>query len=93
MELVQTVNENDEPVSEWQDVRVLNYQTLGVTATEKFQSLQAKTDVIKRIRVRLDPGIDQQKSRVKIAGVPYIITRLYVDEDKHFEELSLNYVS
>ncbi|WP_061777182.1 phage head closure protein [Levilactobacillus senmaizukei] len=92
LSLVQSVNEDDLPIDKWQESRVLNYQSLGVTATEKFQSMQAKTDVVKRIRIRFDPKIDQLESRVMIAGKPYLITRLYVDDDRNFEELSLNYV-
>lgn len=88
----ETVDESDRPKVGWTVKRVLNFEELGVTATEKYQSLQAKTDVVKRIRIRYDPTITQLKSRVEIAGKPYLITRLYVDADHEYMEMSLNYV-
>lgn len=85
--------DTDRPVRGWQVKRTLLYQTLGVTATEKYLSAQAKTDVVNRIRIRLDSTITQRGSRVRINEVDYKITRIYVDDDQQMEELSLDYVN
>ncbi|WP_024748179.1 phage head closure protein [Levilactobacillus namurensis] len=86
------LDEFDRPANVWKPKRILNFQTLGITATEKYQSLQAKTDVVKRMRIRYDKTITQKDNRVEVAGVPFVITRIYVDDDGHYMELSLNYV-
>lgn len=89
----ETVDESDRPKVAWVVKRVLNFQELGITATEKYQSLQAKTDVVKRIRIRYDPTITQLENRVEIADQPFLITRLYVDPEHEYMEMSLNYVN
>ncbi|MBJ0618569.1 phage head closure protein, partial [Enterococcus faecium] len=68
------------------------YEELGVTSQEKYLSQQAKTDVVRRIRVRWDKSITEKFSALKIDSVTYNITRIYTNPDTREMELSLAYV-
>lgn len=83
---------NDRPVTVYKSKRNLFYEDIGVTAQEKYLSQQAKTDVVRRIKVRLDKSITEKFSTVRIDSVTYKITRIYTDIDKREMELSLAYV-
>ena len=83
---------NDKPVTIYTSKRSIFYEERGVTAQEKYLSQQAKTDVVRRIKVRLDKSIIEKFSAVRIDSVTYKITRIYTDMDKREMELSLAYV-
>lgn len=72
--------------------RTLFYCDIGITAQEKYMSQQAKTDVVRRIKVRLDNSINEKMNSIRIAGIEYNITRIYTNVDKREMELSLAYV-
>ncbi|MBE6171053.1 phage minor structural protein [Enterococcus sp. AZ091] len=92
MDVIETVDDRDRPVAEFQLKRPLWYEDIGVTAQEKYLSKQAKTDVVRRIKVRWDKSITEKLSAVRIDSVTYNITRIYTDVDKREMELSLAYV-
>ena len=92
MDVIETVDDRDRPVAEFQFRRPLWYEDIGVTAQEKYLSKQAKTDVVRRIKVRWDKSITEKLSAVRIDSVTYNITRIYTDVDKREMELSLAYV-
>lgn len=95
-ELLDVKNEldlNDKPITIYTSKRSIFYEERGVTAQEKYLSQQAKTDVVRRIKVRWDKSITEKFSAVKIDSVPYRITRIYTDLDKREMELSLAYVN
>lgn len=83
---------NDRPVTIYTKKRTIFYEELGVTAQEKYLSQQAKTDVVRRIKVRLDKTITEKFNAIRIDSVSYRITRIYTDRDKREMELSLAYV-
>ncbi|MBO0475395.1 phage head closure protein [Enterococcus ureasiticus] len=83
---------NDRPVTIYTHKRTIFYEELGVTAQEKYLSQQAKTDVVRRIKVRLDKTITEKFNAIRIDDVSYRITRIYTDRDKREMELSLAYV-
>lgn len=92
LRLVDSVDDDDRPVKKWEFKRILQYDELGVTAQDKYLSKQAKTDVVYKIRVRLDKLITERESHVEIDGVAYLITRIFTDRANRMMELSLNYV-
>lgn len=83
---------NDRPVTIYTSKRIIFYEELGVTAQEKYLSQQAKTDVIRRIKVRWDKTITEKHSAIRIDEISYRITRIFTDRDKREMELSLAYV-
>lgn len=83
---------NDRPVTIYTKKRTIFYEELGVTAQEKYLSQQAKTDVVRRIKVRWDKSITEKFNAIRIDNVSYRITRIYTDMDKREMELSLAYV-
>ena len=89
---------NDKVVTTYKLNRLLWYEDIGVTAQEKYLSQQAKTDVVRRIKVRLDKSITEKfsavrtKNTLRIDSVTYKITRIYTNMDKREMELSLAYV-
>lgn len=85
-------DKNDRPATIYEKVRVLFYEELGVTAQEKYLAKQAKTDVVRRIKVRWDKTITEKFNAVEIDSVKYRITRIYTNPDKREMELSLAYV-
>lgn len=95
-ELLDVKNEldlNDKPITIYTSKRSIFYEERGVTAQEKYLSQQAKTDVVRRIKVRWDKSITEKFNAVKIDSVTYRITRIYTDLDKREMELSLAYVN
>lgn len=92
LSLKNTVDEDDRPIQGWGLVRNVFFEDLGITSTEKYLAVQAKTDVVKRIRIRYDSTITQKGNRVRVDGTDYKITRIYGDKDNGYEELSLDYV-
>lgn len=85
-------DKNDRPATIYKKVRDLFYEELGVTAQEKYLAKQAKTDVVRRIKVRWDKTITEKFNAVEIDSVKYRITRIYTNPDKREMELSLAYV-
>lgn len=84
---------NDKVVTTYKLNRLLWYEDIGVTAQEKYlRTIKAKTDVVRRIKVRLDKSITEKFSAVRIDSVTYKITRIYTNMDKREMELSLAYV-
>lgn len=51
---------NDKVVTTYKLNRLLWYEDIGVTAQEKYLPQQAKTDVVRRIKVRLDKNLSQK---------------------------------
>lgn len=92
LDIVETVDIRDRPITEFQKKRPLWYEDIGVTAQEKYLSQQAKTDVVRRIKVRWDKSITEKLSAIRIDSVTYNITRIYTDVEKREMELSLAYV-
>lgn len=86
------LDENDRPKEIREKVRNLYYVEIGITADEKYLSKQAKTDVVRRIKCRWDKEISEKINGIKIDGVAYNITRIYVLPATREMELSLAYV-
>lgn len=84
-------DENNRPVSVYESVRMLRYEEIGVSAQEKYLGVQAKTDVVMRIKVRLDDAITEKSSYIVIRGTRYRITRIFTKRDAREMELSLAY--
>lgn len=89
--ITQDVDENDRPVTIYKRTRDIFYEELGVTSQEKYLSQQAKTDVVRRIKVRWDESITEKYNAVRIDSVTYNITRIYATDHRGME-LSLAYV-
>lgn len=85
-------DENDRPVPICKFKRLIFYEELGITAQEKYLSKQAKTDIVRRIKVRWDKTITEKFSAVEIDSVVYNIERIFTNADKREMELSLSYV-
>lgn len=85
-------DENDRPVTVYEFKRSIFYEELGVTSQEKYLSQQAKTDVVRRVKVRWDKSITEKLSALKIDSVTYNIVRIFTNPDKREMELSLSYV-
>lgn len=86
------IDENDRPAVVYTSKRKLFYEELGITAQEKYLSQQAKTDVVRRIKIRWDKTITEKLNAVMIDSVTYNITRIYTNMDTREMELSLSYV-
>lgn len=84
-------DENNRPTSVYEFVRILRYAEIGVSAQEKYLGVQAKTDVVLRIKVRLDNAITEKSSYIAIRGTRYRITRIFTKRDAREMELSLAY--
>ena len=65
---------------------------LGITAQEKYLSQQAKSDVVRRIKIRWDKEITEKLNGVRIAETDYSITRIFTNVENREMELSLAYV-
>ncbi|MGI6154434.1 MAG: phage head closure protein [Enterococcus lemanii] len=87
----QIKNSNDKIITTYTKTRILRYEEIGTTATEKYQSKQAKTEVVKRIKIRFDKSINEKTNAVEIDSILYDITRIYSKQGKEME-LSLAYV-
>ncbi len=92
LDIEEALDLNDRPVTIYRTKRKLWYEDIGVTAQEKYLSQQAKTDVVRRIKVRLDKSITEKLCAVRIDSVAYNITRIYTNIDDREMELSLAYV-
>jgi hypothetical protein len=86
------LDRDDRPAVHREKKRYLFYCDIGITAQEKYLSQQAKTDVVRRIKIRLDNSINEKTNSIKIADIEYNITRIYTNVDKREMELSLGYV-
>lgn len=87
-----SVDEDDRPIIVYEFKRVVFYNSLGITSTEKYQSRQDKREVVKRIKISMDRSITETNNRIKILDVVYQITRIFWNEDDHEMELSLAHV-
>lgn len=92
MQLSWDVDEDDRPIKKMKKKRDIFYQDIGITAQEKYLSQQAKTDVVRRIKIRLDKSITEKESGITIEGISYNIVRIYTNMDAREMELSLAYV-
>jgi hypothetical protein len=86
--------ETDRVVMGYPFERKINYNNIGVTATDRFMTKETN-EVIKKIEVRLDRNIEssQKDYRVKIAEKIYNIERIYVREEIRIMEVSLSYAN
>lgn len=92
LQLSWDVDEDDRPIKKMVKKRDIFYQDIGITAQEKYLSQQAKTDVVRRIKIRLDKSITEKESGIAIEGISYNIVRIYTNMDTREMELSLAYV-
>lgn len=92
LQLSWDVDEDDRPIKKMVKKRDVFYQDIGITAQEKYLSQQAKTDVVRRIKIRLDKSITEKESGITIEGISYNIVRIYTNMDAREMELSLAYV-
>lgn len=92
LQLSWDVDEDDRPIKKMVKKRDIFYQDIGITAQEKYLSQQAKTDVERRIKIRLDKSITEKESGITIEGISYNIVRIYTNMDAREMELSLAYV-
>lgn len=92
LQLSWDVDEDDRPIKKMVKKRDIFYQDIGITAQEKYLSQQAKTDVVRRIKIRLDKSITEKESGITIEGISYNIVRIYTNIDTREMELSLAYV-
>lgn len=92
LQLLWDVDEDDRPIKKMVKKRDIFYQDIGITAQEKYLSQQAKTDVVRRIKIRLDKSITEKESGITIEGISYNIVRIYTNMDAREMELSLAYV-
>lgn len=92
LQLSWDVDEDDRPIKKIVKKRDIFYQDIGITAQEKYLSQQAKTDVVRRIKIRLDKSITEKESGITIEGISYNIVRIYTNMDAREMELSLAYV-
>lgn len=88
----EATDDNDRPYEERTKIRDLYYTEIGITAEEKYLSQQAKTNVVRRVKCRWDKSINEKTNGLKIDGVEYNITRIYVLPKRKEMELSLAYV-
>lgn len=92
LQLAWDVDEDDRPIKKMVKKRDIFYQDIGITAQEKYLSQQAKTDVVRRIKIRLDKSITEKESGITIEEISYNIVRIYTNMDAREMELSLAYV-
>lgn len=92
MTIWETTDRDDRPIVVRVAKRTIFYIDLGITAQEKYLSQQAKTDVVRRIKVRWDKNITEKSNGIRIAEIDYNITRIYTNVETREMELSLAYV-
>lgn len=92
LKLAETTDDNDRAVVAKEKIRTIFYADLGITAQEKYLSKQAKTDVVRRIKIRLDMSVQEKINGIRIADTDYKIERIFINTNKREMELSLNYV-
>jgi hypothetical protein len=75
--------------------RIIKYNNLGVTSTDKSFGERDVNEVVKKVEVRIDRAIeDNQKDyRIKIRERIYNIERIYVKEESRLMEVSLSYAN
>ena len=93
MVISSSLDEQDRSIISRIKKRDIFYQDIGITAQEKYLSLQAKTDVVRRIKIRWDNTITEKNNGVRIADIDYNITRIFTNSDTREMELSLSYVN
>lgn len=93
MDISSSLDEQDRPIIQRVKKRDIFYQDIGTTAQEKYLSMQAKTDVVRRIKIRWDNTITEKNNGVRIAEIDYNITRIFTNSDTREMELSLSYVN
>lgn len=84
--------ETDRVVMGYPFERIIKYNNLGVTATDKFTTKDAN-EVVKKIETRIDRNVEENQKhyRIKINERMYKIERIYVREDERLMEVSLSY--
>lgn len=92
MVISSSLDEQDRPIISRIKKRDVFYQDIGTTAQEKYLSMQTKTDVVRRIKIRWDNTITEKENGIRISDIDYNITRIYTNTDKREMELSLSYV-
>lgn len=95
LKLGETINpETDRVEMGYPFVRKIKYNSIGVTATDKFTTKETN-EIIKKIETRIDRNIElnQKDYRVKIAETIYDIERIYVREEDRMMEVSLSYAN
>ena len=92
MDILSSLDEQDRPIIQRVKKRDIFYQDIGTTAQEKYLSMQTKTDVVRRIKIRWDNTITEKENGIRISDIDYNITRIYTNTDKREMELSLSYV-
>lgn len=90
--LVEIIDEYDRPITQREKMRPIFYIEIGITSNEKYMSMQAKIDVVRRVKVRYDKSIDETHSSLRIDDTDYKIVRIYVDGRKREMELTLSYL-
>ena len=75
-------------------VRKINYNHIGVTATDKFTTKDGN-EIVKKIETRIDRDVEnnQKHYRIRIGERIYNIERIYVREQDRVMEVSLSYDS
>lgn len=86
-------DQDDRPTILRTKVRTIYYRGLGVTSDERYLSMQAKTDVTRRIGIRQDNSINEKDFGITIGEVDFNITRIYLNEPNKEMELSLSRVN
>lgn len=73
--------------------RIIRYDNIGVTSTDKIFAEREVNEVVKKVRVRIDREIEdnQKEYRIKIREKYYNIERIYVQENRGVMEVSLSY--
>lgn len=74
--------------------RIIKYNNIGVTATDKFTT-KDENEVVKKIETRIDRAVEnnQKEYRIQISERIYNIERIYVREEKRVMEVSLSYAN
>lgn len=90
--ITEGVDEDDRPYTKYEEKRDLFYEEIGTTAQEKYLGLQAKTDVVRRIKIRFDKTVTEKSNAIRIDSTDYLITRIYTNMEEREMELSLAYV-
>ncbi|MGM0258216.1 phage head closure protein [Enterococcus sp. AZ102] len=90
--ITEGVDEYDRPYTKYEEKRDLFYEEIGTTSQEKYLGLQAKRDVVRRIKIRFDKTVTESTNAVRIDSIDYMITRIFVKMENREMELSLAYV-
>lgn len=87
--------ETDRVINDYFFERKINFNNIGVTATDKTFAERPVNEVVKKIEVRIDRNIEdnQKEYRIKIRSRIYNIERIYVREHDRVMEVSLSYAN